>query len=68
MNMVYVIYNIIMIEGDLYIVLLFFIKINYRNDDNMILLNLVKVNIKCKYMFLFFFFLIVMFFFFDEYY
>lgn len=49
MNMVYVIYNTTMTEGDSYIALLLFIKINYRNDDNMTLLNLVKANTKCKY-------------------
>lgn len=49
MNMVYVIYNTTMTEGDSYIALLLFIKINYRNDDYMTLLNLVKANTKCKY-------------------
>lgn len=61
MNMVYVIYNTTMTEGDSYIALLLFIKINYRNDDNMTLLNLVKANTKCKYTSLPLFLLIVTF-------
>lgn len=59
--MVYVIYNTTMTEGDSYIALLLFIKINYRNDDNMTLLNLVKANTKRKYTSLPFFLLIVTF-------
>lgn len=58
--MVYVIYNTTMTVGDLYIALLLFIKINYRNDY-MTLLNLVKANTKCKYTSLPFFLLIVTF-------
>lgn len=59
--MVYVIYNTTMTEGDSYIALLLFIKINYRNDDYMTLLNLVKANTKCKYTSIPFFLLIVTF-------